>query len=119
MARQQRIQGRTLFGPSGRRFVLCLAPALLAGAVLTAVNVQDSNLRVVPGTWLLLYGSAVMAASAATIPLVSWLGGLFVLFGIAALLSPASAHNLILGASFGGLHLLFGAYLVGRGSRDS
>jgi len=118
MARQQRIQGRTLFGPSGRRFVLCLAPALLAGAVLTAVSVQDSNLRVVPGTWLLLYGSAVMAASATTIPLVSWLGGLFLLFGIAALLSPASAHNLILGASFGGLHLLFGAYLVGRGSRD-
>jgi hypothetical protein len=116
MARQQRIQGRTLFGPSGRRFVLCLAPALLAGAVLTAVDFQDSNLRVVPGTWLLLYGSAMMAASATTIPLVAWLGGLFVLFGIAALLAPVSTHNLILGVSFGGLHLLFGAYLVGRGS---
>jgi hypothetical protein len=41
---------------------------------------------------------------------------LFVLLGIAALLVPVSTHNLILGVSFGGLHLLFGAYLMGRGS---
>jgi hypothetical protein len=66
----------------------------------------------------LLYGSAVMAASATTIRLVAWFGGLFVLLGIAALLSPVSTHNLILGVSFGGLHLLFGAYLLGRGSHD-
>lgn len=118
MARQQRLQGRTLFGPSGRRFVLCLAPALMAGAVLTAADVHDGNVRVVPGTWLLLYGSAVMAASATTVRLVAWFGGLFVLLGIAALLSPVSTHNLILGVSFGGLHLLFGAYLVGHGSHD-
>ena len=118
MARQQRLQGRTLFGPSVRRFVLCLAPALLVGAALTTVDLYDGNLRVIPGTWLLLYGCAVMAASAMTIGLVAWLGGLFVLLGIAALLLPASAHNLILGVGFGGLHLLFGAYLIGRSSHE-
>ena len=118
MARQQRLQGRTLFGPSVRRFVLCLAPALLVGAVLTAVDLYDGNLRVIAGTWLLLYGCAVMAASAATIGLVAWLGGLFVLLGIAALLLPPGVHNLILGVGFGGLHLLFGAYLIGRASRE-
>ena len=118
MARQQRLVGRTLFGPSVRRFVLCLAPALLAGAILTAADVYDGNLHVVAGTWLLLYGCAVMAASAATIGLVAWLGGLFALLGIAALLLPTSTHNLILGVGFGGLHLLFGTYLVGRASHE-
>jgi hypothetical protein len=118
MVRQHRVQGRSMFGASGRRFVLCLAPALVAGAVLTAANIYDGNLRVVAGTWLLLYGCAVMAASATTTRLVGWLGGVFVLFGIAALLLPISAHNLVLGVGFGGLHLLFGAYLVGRGSHE-
>jgi hypothetical protein len=118
MARQQRLQGRTLFGASMRRFVLCLAPALLAGAVLTAADLYDGNLRVLTGTWLLLYGCAVMAASATTIRLVGWLGGLFMLLGITALLLPMSTHNLILGVGFGGLHLLFGTYLVGRGPHE-
>jgi hypothetical protein len=118
MARQQRLQGRGLFGVTVRRFVLCLAPALLAGAVLTAADLYDGNLRIVPGTWLLLYGCAVMAASATTIRLVAWLGGLFVLLGITALLLPMSTHNLILGVGFGGLHLVFGTYLVGRGSHE-
>jgi hypothetical protein len=118
MGRQQRLQSRSLFGASVRRFLLCLAPALLAGAVLTASDLYDGNLRPVAGTWLLLYGCAVMAASATTIGLVGWLGGLFVLLGIGALILPMSTHNLILGVGFGGLHLLFGAYLVGRGSHE-
>ena len=117
MARQQRLHGRTLFGPSGRRFMLCLAPALLVGAILTAVDLRDGNLQVVAGTWLLLYGCAVVTASATTIQLVAWLGALFMVLGVAALLMPVSSHNLLLGLGFGGLHVLFGAYLVGWKSR--
>ena len=56
MVRQQRLQGRTPFGASARRFALCLAPPLLAGAALTAADLSDGNLRVVAATWLLLYG---------------------------------------------------------------
>jgi hypothetical protein len=112
MARQHRLLGRTLFGPSGRRFVVCMAPPLFAGAVLTVADLNDGNVGSIAGTWLLLYGSAVTAASATTIRLVGCLGVLFMLFGVAALLLPMNTHNLILGAGFGGLHLLFGGYLV-------
>jgi hypothetical protein len=118
MARQQRLLGRTLFGPSVRRFTLCLAPALLVGAVLTVADLYDGNLHVIAGTWLLLYGCAVMAASATTIALVAWLGGLFMVLGVAALLLPSTTHNLLLGLGFGGLHLLFGTYLIGRASNE-
>ena len=59
MARQQRLHGRTLFGPSGRRFILCLAPALVVGAILTAAEFRDGDMRIVAATWLLLYGCAV------------------------------------------------------------
>jgi hypothetical protein len=118
MARQQRLHGRTLFGPSGRRLALCLAPALLAGALLTGAELYDGNVRAVAGTWLLLYGCAVVTASAATIRLAIWLGALFMVLGAAALVLPLGAHNLLLGAGFGGLHLVFGAYLVGRRSHE-
>jgi hypothetical protein len=117
MARQQHLHGRTLFGPSGRRFMLCLAPALLVGAILTAVDLRDGNLQVLAGTWLLLYGCAVVTASAITIQLVAWLGALFMALGVVALLLPVSTHNLLLGLGFGGLHLLFGTYLVAWKSR--
>ena len=118
MARQQRLHGRTLFGHSGRRLTLCLAPALLVGAVLTAADLRDGNLQVVAGTWLLLYGCAVVTASAATIQLVAWMGALFMVLGIAALLMPLGTHNVLLGLGFGGLHMLFGAYIATRKSRE-
>jgi hypothetical protein len=116
MARQWYVQGRTLFGAPVRKFVLCLAPSVIAGALLTAVDLTDGHVHAIAGTWLLLYGSAVLAASAVTIRPLCWLGALFLFLGTIALLAPVSAQNLLLGAGFGGLHLLFGVYLMGRGS---
>jgi hypothetical protein len=116
MARQWYVQGRTLFGAPVRKFVLCLTPSLIAGALLTAADLTDGHVHAIAGTWLLLYGSAVLTASVVTIRLLSSLGALFLLLGIIALLLPVSAQNLLPGIGFGGLHLLFGVYLMGRGS---
>jgi hypothetical protein len=116
LARQWYVQGRILVGAPVRKFVLCLVPCLTAGAVLTGVDLMDGHLHSIAGTWLLLYGCAVIAASVVTMRLLSWLGALFVLLGVVALLLPIGAHNAMLGVGFGGLHLLFGAYLMGRGS---
>jgi hypothetical protein len=103
-------------GPA-RRFVLCLCPALLAGGLLTAVLCQVGEARLVPGVWLLLYGSAVLTAALMTAPammrLVGMMGGLFVVCGALAFEVSPDWHNLILGGSFGLLHLVFG-YLIGR-----
>jgi hypothetical protein len=114
MARQQRIQGRTVFGASTRRFAFCMAPPLLTGTVLTAVLFHLGQLRILPGIWLLLYGCAVLAASASTVRVIAWLGALFMVLGTAALVLPETAQNLILGVGFGGLHLAFGGYLARR-----
>jgi hypothetical protein len=96
---------------------LCLCPTLLAGAVLTLVLSLADMQRLIPGTWLLLYGCAVVAASTATNskgqPIVASMGALFILLGAAAFVLPASAHTVLLGAGFGGLHLISGI-LIGR-----
>jgi hypothetical protein len=96
-----------------RKFALSLSPSLGAGLVMTAVHWFGGNLHAIPGTWLLLYGCALLTASTVTTRIIAVLGGLFVLFGLLTLLLPDEWHIFMLGAGFGGLHILFG-YLIGR-----
>jgi hypothetical protein len=103
----------TIGGAPIRRFAMALLPSLFAGAVLTAVHWSSGNLQAIPGTWLLLYGCGLIAGSAATSRAIGILGGSFVAVGLLALLLPAHWHILMLGAGFGGLHLVFG-YLTRR-----
>jgi hypothetical protein len=112
MARQSALHG-ALFGAPLRKLVLCLLPGIFAGAVLTAVHWQSGNLHAIPGTWLLLYGCALVSTSAPTARIVGVLGALFVTLGLVAFWLPDELHIVALGAGFGGLHLVFGL-LIGR-----
>lgn len=116
VARQATQSGGLLFAPL-RKFLLCLCPSLLAGAVFTFLLWQGGLERYIPGTWLLLYGCAVIEASTATnsrnLRLIATMGGLFFVLGCVTYALPAATHNLLLGAGFGVLHLVFGT-LIGR-----
>lgn len=103
-------------GPA-RRFLLCLCPPLLAGAVITLSLWQHRAADMIPGVWLLLYGCGVAAASTQTIRLVGVMGVLFAGLGVCALVLPPAYGNLFLGAGFGGLHLAFGI-LIGWRRRE-
>jgi hypothetical protein len=100
-----------------RRFALGLFPALFGGAVMTALHWMNGNLHAIPGTWLLLYGCAMISASVAATRTLALMGGAFIVLGLLALVLPESLQVLMLGAGFGGLHVLFG-FLIGRTSRD-
>lgn len=117
MARQATRSVSTRYQGPARKFLLCLCPALLAGAVLTFALAQAGMQHLIPGMWLLLYGCAVLSAStvtsADTFRLIATMGALFIALGAVAFQLPASLHTLMLGAGFGALHLLFGI-LIGR-----
>ncbi len=100
-------------GTPGRKLLLGLIPCLFAGAVLTAVLWKADDISAVPGTWLLLYGCALISASAFIKMIVAWMGACFVVLGVIALMVPAPFHVPLLGLGFGGLHILFGI-LIGR-----
>jgi hypothetical protein len=120
MARQAARRGHTYQFAPIRKFVLCLSPALIAGAVLTLVLLRAEMDRLVPGTWLLLYGCAVTAASTVTgrlNRLIACMGTLFMLLGIATFVLPPQLHSLLLGLGFGVLHLVSGV-LIGRRHGD-
>jgi len=118
MARQASRQGFTLFGAPVRKFSLCLAPGLFGGAVMTLVLWQAGAVRAIPGTWLLLYGCALISTSAPTTRIVGVLGSLFAWLGLVTFLLPESLQNIALGCGFGGLHLAVGI-LIRRRSRGS
>jgi hypothetical protein len=117
MAREAAQSGHARYLGPVRKFLLCLCPALFAGAVLTGVLWRAGLAALLPGTWLLLYGCAVLSAStvtiASTMRLLGIMGALFVALGCLAFELPSDAHTVILGVGFGVLHVAFGL-LVGR-----
>jgi hypothetical protein len=99
-------------GPA-RRFALAFAPAIVAGALLTAVLMTGGHTALLPGTWLILYGAAVTSGGAFSVRPVPVMGTLFIALGAAAFAAPDPWHPAFLAAGFGGLHLTFG-YLIAR-----
>ncbi|MDP9008054.1 MAG: hypothetical protein M3N91_04995 [Pseudomonadota bacterium] len=113
IVRESSLRDLRLAGTPLLKFALCLSPSLGAGLVMTAVHWFAGNQHAIPGTWLLLYGCALVAASAATTRIIATLGVFFILFGLLALLLADNWQILMLGAGFGGLHIVFG-FLIGR-----
>lgn len=100
-----------LSGP-GRKFALSFAPPLLVGALLTAVLFGAGYAAVLPGMWLLLYGTAVVTGGAFSVRVVPAMGVCFMGVGAAALFSPASWGNGYMAAGFGGLQIVFGLVIA-------
>jgi hypothetical protein len=113
VTRPASLRGLSLYGAPLHRFALGLFPAIVGGAVMTAVHWGNGNLHAIPGTWLLLYGCALISASVAATRMIALMGAAFVVLGLLALLLPDRQQILLLGAGFGGLHVLFG-FLIGR-----
>jgi hypothetical protein len=110
-ARQARL---SLASRPGRRFVLGLLPPLAAGALLTYALFAAGAERLLPGLWLLLYGTAVVTGGAFSVRIVPVMGLGFMALGTVALFTPAGWGNLLLAAGFGGLNLICGLFIARR-----
>lgn len=98
-------------GPT-RKFALAFVPSLVAGSALTVALVAHGLGSLLPGTWLILYGTAVTAAGALSVRIVPVMGVLFMALGVAALTVAPGLGNVLMAAGFGGLHVVFGAAIA-------
>jgi hypothetical protein len=114
MAAKARRNGLPVFSGAGRRFWPAFAAPLAAGAILTASLVARGLFDVLPGLWLLLFGTGVVAGGAVSVPLVRAMGWCFVGFGVIALLGPPQLGDGFLAAGFGGLLAGFGMAIARR-----
>jgi hypothetical protein len=106
--------GQSLLSGPLRKFLMGLAPAIGVGAVLSAAAIRWNTLERLPGLWLLLYGSGLIAAGAFSVPVVPLMGGCFLALGAVAAFSPASWGQALLALGFGGLHVVFGLRIARR-----
>jgi hypothetical protein len=98
----------------GRRFVLAYAPPIVVGGILSLALYHAGATHLLPGTWLLLYGAAVMTGGALSIPVVPIMGACFLAVGAVALAAPVGWGDALLGLGFGGLHVGFGWWIARR-----
>jgi len=100
-----------LSGPF-KKLILTFSPAMLVGAVLTAVFIQRDLYALLPGSWLLLYGAAVVSAGTNSVRIVPFMGAAFMAVGTAAFLLPTALQPWMMLAGFGGLHIVFGLWIA-------
>ena len=114
MSRKARSQGVRLSRGVARRFLFSVTPPLVAASILTVALDDTSAERMIPGLWLLLYGSGVVSGGTFSVRPVPVMGACFMVLGLTALIAPATWSNALLTVGFGGLHIVFGSLIARR-----
>lgn len=114
MVRKARAVKDSMVTGPGRRVLLHFLPALGSAALLTAALVLAGTTSLLPGLWLLLYGTGVVAAGAFSVRPVPLMGIGFLVVGTVALFTPAALGDVWMAAGFGGLHMIFGGIIARR-----
>ena len=119
MHRKALAAGLPLWSAPARKFAFSFIPPLFAGAVLTLALWRAGAVSSIPGVWLMLYGTGVITGGAFSVRAVPVMGVCFLAEGALALMALPSMDarawaDFVLGAGFGGLHIVFGTIIARR-----
>src|SRR5207237_4865207 len=103
-----------LLSGSARKLLFSFTPVFVVGMVVTFAFMKRGMYPLLPGVWMLLYGTAVVAAGAFSVRIVPVMGAAFIVLGAASLFTPADWNTALLIAGFGFLHIVFGAVIARR-----
>jgi hypothetical protein len=113
-ATKARRANSALFSGPGRKFALSFAPPIIVGGLLTLGLFKFGAVTLLPGVWLLLYGTAIVTGGAFSVRAVPIMGMCLMALGGAALFAPASWGNLFMAAGFGLVQIAFGVWIALR-----
>jgi hypothetical protein len=85
---------------------------MVVGGLLTYALYAAGAYNLIAGSWLLLYGTAVVTGGAFSVRVVPVMGLGFLIVGAVALFSPPSWNDGCLAAGFGALHIAFGTVIA-------
>lgn len=111
-ATKARRANSTLLSGPGRKFLLSFAPPIIVGGLLTFALYAAGAASVLPGVWLLLYGTAIVTGGAFSVRIVPVMGFCLMILGAAALIAPAAWGDAFMAAGFGVLQIGFGIWIA-------
>lgn len=112
LARKARRTGTSLRSGVGQKFIVSFTACILVGFVLSIGLGRIDHLELMPGVWMLMYGAGTLTGGSLSIKVIPILGVLFIAFGACALFMPLFWSNVLMGVTFGGLHLIFGTIIT-------
>lgn len=108
------IETPLLSSAPARKFAFGFAPPIFAGMILTIVFAKIGQIKLLPGIWLLLYGTAVITGGMFSIRIVPVTGLCFMVLGAVFFFVPVGWGDWFMAAGFGGLHIIFGFIIARR-----
>jgi hypothetical protein len=102
----------TLLSGPGRKFLLSFAPPIIVGGLLTFALYLTGAAAVLPGVWLLLYGTAIVTGGAFSVRVVPVMGFCLMSLGAGALFAPVAWGDAFMAVGFGVLQIGFGIWIA-------
>ena len=112
MWQKSKIAGQPLLSTPARKFAFGFIPPLVVGVVIVLGLWLNGHYYVLAPVCILCYGAAVACGGAFSVRAVPIMGWCFIVLGAVAFVLPSSYGNLMMGASFGLLHIVFGAVIA-------
>lgn len=112
MWQKSKIGGQSLVSAPARKFALGFAPPLIVGVIVVLGLWKNGYFYIMPPVCMLSYGCAVVCGGAFSVRVIPVMGWFFMALGAIAFAIPASNGNIMMAASFGMLHIVFGAIIA-------
>jgi hypothetical protein len=114
MWQKSKLADQSLLSIPARKFAFGFTPPLVVGVVITLGLWRYEHYEVMAPVWMLLYGTSVVTGGAFSVRVVLIMGWLFIALGALGFALPAVYGDYLMAASFGLLHIVFGAIIAKR-----
>lgn len=112
MWQKSKIGNISLTSAPAKKFASGFAPPLLCGVFITLGLWRFGHFEAMIPVWILCYGAAIVCGGAFSVKIVSVLGWCFLALGAVAFTLPTGFGNLMMGLTFGVLHIIFGLVIA-------
>src|SRR5215203_4768040 len=113
MWQKTKLSKTSMFSTPARKLVMNSLPPMLCGVFITLGLWRFGHFEAMIPVWILCYGAAVVCGGAFSVKAVPLMGWCFIALGAVAFFLPTGFGNMMMGLSFGVLHLIFG-FIIGR-----
>lgn len=114
MWQKSKIADQSLLSVPARKFAFGFVPPLIAGVAITLGLWRYEQYEMMAPVWMLLYGASIATGGAFSVRLVPVMGWIFMAIGALAFALPSAYGDYAMAASFGLLHIVFGAIIAKR-----